>query len=93
MSFQEQLIDLQLKSSQFSPSNVLLSQKIYGDLVLAKKWKHVDYKPINDLDICVFIATEPESSQQLTILPIYQDKTQLSLQRMSEIFEILSPIE
>lgn len=73
--------DLQLKSIGFSPSNILLSQKIYGDLVLAKKWKHVEYKPIKELDICIFIATEPESNQDLTLLPVYQDTTQLSLER------------
>lgn len=77
--------DIQLKSINFPSSNILLSQKIYSDLVLAKKWKYVEYKPVNGLNTCVFLANEPEpstaTSHKLIILPIFQDKEQLSLKR------------
>ncbi|KAI7887720.1 uncharacterized protein EV154DRAFT_484811 [Mucor mucedo] len=94
MNFQEQLNDIKSKSVNFPPSNILLSQKIYSDLVLAKKWKNVEYKPVNGLEICVFLANEPELStpsiHKLIILPIFQDTEQLSLKRISNIFEVLS---
>lgn len=42
-----------------SPMDAYLSQQVYSDLVLTKKWKHVDYQFINRLQTCIFMTKEP----------------------------------
>lgn len=96
MNFQETLNDIELKSHGFPPSNITLSQKIYSDLVLAKKWKNVNYRPVTGLEICVFLANEPGTPPEtdpLVIVPIFQDTEKLNLKRIKEIFQALSIIE
>lgn len=74
-----------MKSSGFSHSNIALTQKVYSDLVLAKRWKNVEYKPVKGLDMCVILANEPEppipTTNKLIIVPIHQDNEQLSIKR------------
>ncbi|KAI7905208.1 Sen15 protein-domain-containing protein [Cokeromyces recurvatus] len=101
MNLQDKLKDIETKSVGFPSSNVALSQRIYTDLVLAKKWRHVEYKPAKELATCVFLAYEPGNmNEQLIVLPISQDKTKLTIDRITEIFDKLnksyiidSPIE
>ncbi|CAO3648975.1 unnamed protein product [Mucor hiemalis] len=93
MNFRETLNDIELKSKGFPSSNITLSQKVYSDLVLAKKWKNVDYIPVAGLEICVFLANEPGTpldNDKLVIVPIFQDTEKLSLKRIKEIFQSLS---
>jgi hypothetical protein len=79
------LDDIKLKSSGFSQTNITLTQKVYSDLVLAKRWKNVDCKAVKGLDMCVILADEPEpptpTTDKLIIVPIHQEKEQLSLKR------------
>lgn len=55
------LKDIEDKSKGFPKSNVVLAQKVYSDLAIAKKWKRVEYKPCQALDSCIIYAYEPDS--------------------------------
>ncbi|KAI9486800.1 MAG: hypothetical protein EXX96DRAFT_614606 [Benjaminiella poitrasii] len=81
MNLEDQLNDIKRQSVGFPCSNIALSQKIYTDLVLAKKWRHVEYKPAKELETCVLLAYEPGNmNEQLVILPILQDGKKLSVE-------------
>ncbi|KAI8333807.1 hypothetical protein EDC96DRAFT_548432 [Choanephora cucurbitarum] len=91
MNFNHKLEDIATRSAGFESSKTILSQAIYTDLVLGKKWKEVDYKPVQSLDTCVFLAKDPDRYQeQLFILPIFQESTKLSIERIKDIFDSLS---
>ncbi|OBZ80394.1 hypothetical protein A0J61_11557 [Choanephora cucurbitarum] len=90
MSFNHKLGDIATRSAGFESSKTILSQAIYTDLVLGKKWKEVDYKPVQSLDICIFLAKDPDRHEQLFILPIFQENTKLSIERIKDIFDLLS---
>ncbi|KAI8091207.1 uncharacterized protein B0P05DRAFT_583732 [Gilbertella persicaria] len=89
MNFQQRLNDIATQSIGFPSSKIALSQAVYSDLVLAKKYKDVEYKPISGLNSCVFLVQEPGSLEPLVILPILQEGLALSMKRIAAIFDLL----
>ncbi|KAI8885594.1 hypothetical protein K501DRAFT_179552, partial [Backusella circina FSU 941] len=58
------------------------------DLVLMKKWKDVEYKPIAGINKCIIIGHEPGTQEELVIIPVLQ-QDKFTLNRLSDIFNAL----
>ncbi|KAI8646574.1 Sen15 protein-domain-containing protein, partial [Parasitella parasitica] len=95
MTYQEQLKNIELASNGFPPNNISLSQRIFSDLVLAKKWKDVQFEANQGLQTCIFLAREPEKTcNQLFIIPVLQDEANLSMDNIAYMFDsIKTPVE
>ncbi|RCH79799.1 hypothetical protein CU097_001736 [Rhizopus azygosporus] len=86
MSFESKIKDIQ--SKPMSPMDAYLSQQVYSDLVLTKKWKHVDYQFINQLQTCIFMTKEPGIEELLYILP-FSETESLSLKKIATLFDAI----
>ncbi|KAG2208385.1 hypothetical protein INT46_001054, partial [Mucor plumbeus] len=85
------LHNIELASNGFPSNNISLSQRIFADLVLAKKWKDVKFKAVQGLQICVFLAHEPgNTNNQLIIVPILQDEANLSIENIANMFNSIN---
>ncbi|CAO3610068.1 unnamed protein product [Mucor fragilis] len=87
MIYQEELEKIALACKGFPSNNISLSQRVFADLVLAKKWRNVKFKPNQGLQTCLFIAHEPEKTdKELVIIPVLQDEAKLSINTITNMF-------
>ncbi|CAO0799331.1 unnamed protein product [Mucor circinelloides] len=94
MIYQEELEKIKIACKGFPSNNISLSQRIFADLVLAKKWKDVKFKPNQGLQTCVFIAHEPgNTNKELVIIPVLQDETKLSINTITNMFSSIDTPE